>query len=201
MISKKLDLTKAKIIVDGNSLTVFAGVNLSDKLAANPLLSGATFVSFGVSGQSTPQMIADQQSQVIGSFDPQRTNVVVALEMGNHISVNGVNGTAAHTSYKQYCLNIRAVGGLVVACTGFDRRNTNGSEPTVRPELRVANTLMRSQWPGYANTLVDAARIQPAVFDNAENREYWPDGVHYNSASYDRFAGYVASAIYRLTIA
>jgi lysophospholipase L1-like esterase len=200
VLSRKLDFSKVKIIVDGNSLTVFGGANLSDKLAASPLLTGATFATFGVSGQTTPQMIDDQQAQVIAAFDSTRTNILVVVEGGNHIRVDGVTGTVAHNSYKQYCLNIRAAGGLVIACSAFDRRNSDGSEPNVRPELRVANDLMRAQWPGYANAFVDAARIQPAIFDNSENREYWPDGVHYNPATYDRFAGYVASAISRLTV-
>jgi hypothetical protein len=200
MLAKKLDMSKVKIIVDGNSLTVYGGVNLSAKLASNPLLTGATFATFGVSGQTTIQMLSDQQSQIIGSFDPQRTNIVVPLEMGNHIKIDNVDGIVSHTSYKQYCLNIRSAGGLVIACTAFDRRSIDNSEPNVRPQLRVANTLMRSQWPGYANAFVDAVSIQAAVFDNAENREYWPDGVHYNPATYDRFAAYVAEAISRIVI-
>jgi hypothetical protein len=197
---KKIDLTKTKVIVDGNSLTVYGSVNLSDKLAANALLTGATFATFGVSGQTTAQMLADQQSQIIAAFDPARANVLVVLEMGNHISVSSVSGTTAHDSYKQYCLNIRAAGGLVVACSGFDRRNSDNSEPQVRPGLRVANDLMRAQWPSYANAFVDSPKIQAAVFDNAENREYWPDGVHYTPATYGRFAGYIAEAISRIVI-
>lgn len=196
---KKLDLSRVKVIVDGNSLTVYGGANLSDKLAANPLLAGATFASFGVSGQTTVQMIADQQSQIIGSFDLNRTNIVVALEMGNHIYVDGVTGVQAHTAYKQYGDKVRASGGKFVACSAFDRNyNVGAPTPAVRIGINQANVLMRNQWPGYANAFVDAQIIDPAIFDNADNTTYWPDGVHYTPVAYDIFAGYVASAIAKI---
>lgn len=195
LISKKLDMANCKIIVDGNSLTVYSGVNLHDKIKANLLTSEATCVGFGVSGQTTAQMIADQQAQVIAAFDPAKTNIVVALEIGNHIYVDGVTGTTAHASYKQYGLSIRAAGGKFIACTAFDRNSVATPNPAVRTGINIANNLMRDQWPGYANALVDAQRWLPAVFDNAENLGYWPDGVHYAPFAYDKFAQYCAEVI------
>lgn len=199
ILQRKLAMATAKIIVDGNSLTVYSSVNLSDKLAANPLLAGATFATFGVSGQTTAQMLADQQAQIIGAFDGSKTNIVVALEMGNHIAVDGVTGAQAHTSYKQYGNAVEVAGGKFVACTAFDRNyNVGAPTPAVRTGINIANNLMRDQWPGYAHAFVDAQSIQPAIFNNADNKGYWLDGVHYEPFAYNLFAGYVAEAISKI---
>ena len=192
-------MANCKIIVDGNSLTVYGGVNLHDKIKANPLTSAATCVGFGVSGQTTAQMIADQQSQIIAAFDPAKKNIVIALELGNHISVDSVTGAVAHASYRQYGQAIRAAGGKFIACTAFDRNSVASPNPSVRTGINIANNLMRDQWPGYANALVDVQRWLSAVFDNAENRGYWPDGVHYEPFAYDLFANYCAYTISKLS--
>ncbi len=198
LISKRLNMADCKIIVDGNSLTIWGGVNLQDKIKANLLTSAATCVGFGVGGQTTAQMISDQQSQIIAAFDPAKTNIVVALELGNHIALGGITGAVAHSSYKQYGQAIRAAGGKFVACTAFDRNSAANPNPAVRTGINIANNLMRDQWPGYANAMVDAQKWLPAVFDNADNRGYWADGIHYDNVAYDLFAEYCAETIAKL---
>jgi hypothetical protein len=196
-----IDLTKTQIVVDGNSLVGWQGSKLSDKLAA--LLPGVITLDFGVSGQSTVAMLADQLTQVISAFDANKKHkVLVVLEGGNHIDGGGATAIAAHDTYREYCLNARAAGALVVACSIFDRNRlpTSPAYVAARVRMREFNALMRVSWPGYASTFVDSARIQPAVFDNAENLGYWPDGVHYEPVAYSLYAKYVATAISRITI-
>jgi lysophospholipase L1-like esterase len=197
----KIDLNQTQILVDGNSLTVWEGTNLSDKLSV--LLPGAVTLNFGVSGQTTTSMLTDQATEVLASLDPgKKHKIIVALEGGNDIDGNGLSGLAAHNNYKQYCLNARQAGCLVVACSIFDRNRLPSTPAYVaaRGRMRDFNALMRLQWAGYANSFVDSAKIQPAVFDNAENLGFWPDGVHYDPVTYNRFAAYVAEAIRRLVI-
>jgi hypothetical protein len=177
-----LDLTTPglKIIGDGNSIT--AGQSHITELGLRePFKSQETVIyNFGVAGQTTQQMIADFDAEVLPfiTFDPP--TILIALEFGNQIGANSVvqsDAQKAFDLFADYCYRARSAGAYVVACTAHPRIRIAGNVPTYSAQLREANQLLRNGWRAFADAIFDCRTIPEFA---KVNRRWCPDDVHPN---------------------
>lgn len=170
----------SKILCDGNSIT--AGQSHATELATHePFKSAQTqILNFGVSGQTTAQMLSDASSQVDPEIVPNKT-IVIALEIGNHIFF-GASAREAVDTFWEYCEGRRAAGAYVVACTLHTRWQATATLPSKAQylaELDQANTLLRQEWRGRADALFDCRTVPECTVMSSR---YFPDYIHPNRA-------------------
>jgi lysophospholipase L1-like esterase len=177
-ITDYLDLATPglKIICDGNSIT--AGQSHATELAfREPFLTNSTVIhNFGVGGQTTEQMLADMNTEVIPliTFDPP--TIVIVLEFGNSIT-GGATPQRAFELFSEYCTRCRSAGAYVVACTAHPRNKQGSGVVQFSDDIKTANQLLRDRWRGIADAIFDVRTI-PQLAN--VTRQYFPDDVHPN---------------------
>src|SRR6478735_900576 len=183
-------LTNSIIVCDGNSLTAGQGSsNVLTKSYPAVLASlapfstnGTVIYNKGVSAQTTLQMTADGTTDIDPLYNNRFTSIVIAWEGGNDIYFNG-NATTAYTNYVAYMEARRAKGFRTVAftCTPRNQTTSFGDNPTnYNIKLNTFNNLVRTNWPSFADFLVD-----PAVDSRLQGYSptyYNVDGVHFTDA-------------------
>src|SRR5712692_1424298 len=191
-----------EILCDGNSLTAGGGVSLpgdSYPYQLNRFLMTlgvkALVQNFGVSGQTTLTMLANAHAQIDPLFNPKfNVNVVVAWEGTNHLYF-GATGQQAYQSLVQYCLGRRAAGFRVLILTVLPRGNP-GVPVTFETDRNFVNTALRTNWPQFADGLVDVA-ADPRFQDVTNGTYYSWDQVHLNDTGYQIVAQQVGAAVLR----
>lgn len=201
--AKRLDLTGAKYVADGNSLTFGQGSTGGQSFPAQlATLLGTAVTNRGVNGQTTPQMISDASSQIDASFQAG-LNVLVVAEVRNHISTG--NGSV---SVRQ------AVNSLWSYCDGRRAAATAAGKPlrivvwNIMPALLTtstlglvtlnemfvqANALMAAEWRAHANRYVDTRQDQRLLDPN--DTTYFTDKLHLTNLGYSIVAQMVYAAI------
>lgn len=105
------DITNANYVLDGNSYTVWNGPSntaLKQLEAMSPFSSnGSTFTNFGVSGQTTGNMLSDQYSQVLPALEPGVVNFLIIEEGGNDLGNSPCRVDTAMARMRRYCTNAR----------------------------------------------------------------------------------------------
>jgi lysophospholipase L1-like esterase len=200
-VSVPLNLTNVKIVADGNSYVQGNGYTpfSSYIMQQSPFTTnGATMANFGVGGQTTQQMLADQSSQVLSLYTSGRANILLVCEGGNDIYYHG-DAAAAVAAMKNYCNNARAVGFRVIVTTTIPRDQTTafGDNPTSYNAKLVAynNGLIAD------NSFYDAL-IRPdleTIFSSYTAGGYDADKVHPNSTGQQKLATLYRAAILSLT--
>src|SRR5712692_7390936 len=189
-----------EILCDGNSLTDGAGALSAANSYPRQLdrflttLGAKVLVQdLGVSSQTTLDMLAKAHTQIDPLFNPKfNVNVVVAWEGTNQLYF-GATGQQAYQSLVQYCVGRRAAGFRVLILTLLPRGNSSVAFETDR---NFVNTALRTNWPQFADGLVDVAA--DTRFQDVTNRTYYSwDQVHLNDTGYQIVAQQVGAAVLR----
>jgi lysophospholipase L1-like esterase len=202
LASVPLALANANIICDGNSLTIGqGGTPYPTQLAGLAPFStnGAAFSNIGVGGQTTPDMAADYDSQVVALYNAgKQNNIYVCWEGINHLYYNATT-TQAYEAIRDLCLRARMTGFYVVVGTLTPRSNS-GTPADFETKRQEVNTLLRSNWRTFAGELADFAadaRIGDAG-DELDTTYYTSDKVHLNTTGYGVVAAIVKDTLLRL---
>jgi len=183
------------VIFDGNSMT--AEASSSYPSTAFDLLSGTWFYrNFGVSGQTTIEMIADGVDQIDSLYSAAfSNNVVVYWEVTNDLKL-GATRADAQARMVTYCQARQAAGFKVVVGTILPREQV-GTPETFEADRIAINTYIRENYTDFADVVADVAgdsRIGDAG-DCNDTTYYNADKVHMVDAGYAIVAGIVATAI------
>lgn len=195
--AKFIDFANTGIVLDGNSLFDFidAASNLAEynKIGA----PGVSRTNFGVSGQTTLNMIADAATQVDPVYAPNK--VLIVWEARNHLYFGGTS-QAVKEAIRDYCLARQQVGWRVVilSCTkavnDFSINGTNFA--TFDQAIDDFNLWLRANWRDFADSFCDAAIIPELVDYN--NSTIFYDGIHLNALGYSYLVPEINKAIKRI---
>jgi lysophospholipase L1-like esterase len=191
-------LHNAKIICDGNSLTQGMDRPATDypqqlKQRLNDAGYAVQVVNLGVSVQTTAHMLNDAVRQVDRLYAPDRLNLLIAMEGGNHIYF-GATPQVAYMTFAKYCMARREAGYQVIAIDTFPR--ANGYPPgydrvdVYAADLLEYNRLIRGNWRDFADHYFDA-RLALPEFDLGSTY-YLPDRIHPNAQGNARLAAKLA---------
>ena len=201
-----INLTNAIIVCDGNSLTYgYQSSNPPTTGYPNVMhglvpfnTNGATIYNFGVSSQTTGDMLSDVATQVYPLYSSSVTSIVVAYEIGNDIYFNG-RVDSAEARFQRYCLGVKAVGFKVVVVTLTPRDQTTafGDSPsTYQGKIDAINTWLRANYLSFADAIAD---LQADSRFTTYNTTYFNgDKVHYTDAGYAAMADIIKTAILSL---
>lgn len=198
--------SSTNIIWDGNSFLVDTLLDsntdrimpMADMLMDIPQTSGATFQNFGVSGQTTEQMLSDQSTQIFPAFIAGKRNILIVLEGLNDV-IQGADPAAAAARLKQYCtqartyadansidLDIVLIGPTPVDYTEFGTVTTStpGGETADQLTASMATlyATLKSDYSTYAQGFVDLRAL--TAFSGAMLQAYSGEGIHPNSPGY-----------------
>jgi lysophospholipase L1-like esterase len=182
-----------KIVVDGNSYTVGypSYTSFADIIATH---YAVTVTNFGVSGQTTNEMLADEYSQVLPTFDATKLNILLVVEGGNDIYYWG-DVDSAVARYIRYAAIAKAAGFKVIASTTIPRDQTTafGDNPTqYNAKLSEFNTKLIANYNKFDRLIrPDTA----AIFQSYTSGGYHSDYVHPNQTGQQKFADLFISAI------
>jgi lysophospholipase L1-like esterase len=161
------------IIADGNSYVSGNGhIPFTDYLKPS-----AHVLNFGVGGQTTLQMLADQRKQVLPNFHPGKKNILIVIEGGNDIFFHG-SVDSAYLHYKAYCLAAKAVGFKVIASTTIPRLQPSEFGDNIacfNEKMKEFNARLVSDPTFYS------AKIRPdtcVAFRSFTSPGYDRDGIH-----------------------
>ena len=192
-------LDNVNIIADGNSyVNGFISPSFPEYIiAAEPFASnGATMLNVGVSGQTTPQMIADQASQVLSQYNGSVNNILLVVEGGNDIYFNGSVSNAI-TNMGTYCNAAMAVGFKVIVSTTIPReQNTSFGDTESQFNVKLAdfNTAL------VASNFYDGI-IRPdleSIFSTYTSGGYNADHIHPNATGQQKLRDLFITAINNL---
>lgn len=187
-------ITSGIVIYDGNSMTD-GSLSIYPQTATN-LLTGSWFhYNFGVSGQTTIEMIEDGVAQIDSIYDATASaNVVVFWEVTNDLKL-GATREDAQARMVTYCQARQLAGFKVVVGTILPRTQV-GLPETFEADRIAINAYIRESYATFADAVADVAgdsRIGDAGDSN--DTTYYTDGVHMTTAGYNIVAGIVAAAI------
>jgi hypothetical protein len=192
-----------KLVIDGNSHTVYwnektnrvAQYNLWSKTNATEV------VSFGVSGQTTTQMLSDIATQIAGAYNGAYSkNVLIVYEITNEMFVGNKTVKVALDSMKSYVTKAKSYGYKVYVKKSF-LRNPSGTRyntnTTANLGVDSVNSALDTNYVGATGILpVDATHYikrsdypSDAAYNTActallTNSSYFYDGVHLTEAGY-----------------
>lgn len=118
------------IYFDGNSLTLGNGSTSGLTYPKQTLdLLGKTFVgsNLGVSGQTTTQMTADRDTQILSNFSEWSRSIVIAWELTNEIAGGSLSATQIYNNMVSYCQGLIDRGFKVICLTCLPR-SSGGNE-------------------------------------------------------------------------
>lgn len=198
----------AKLLVcDGNSLTAGSQSTTGyDYPCQLQTLVGTEYevVSFGVSSQTTADMIADAAGQVDPLYSSSNAgNWCVMWEGTNDIFFDASSATA-YANIVDYCEDRRAAGYKVAVGTIMPRGNWPGAstipgdaaakEAEFEVRRAAVNADIRANWSSFADAIVDIAADDR--FDDYNDTTYFAaDKVHLNDTGYGVVAALVQSAL------
>jgi hypothetical protein len=189
------------IVFDGNSITEGAGLGVSGIFPSQVVSNyypGATHwfkKVLAVGGDTTSNMILRARSTDRYYHPRNSTNILCAWEVSNELAF-GVSTNAAYSNYVYYCSQRKATGWKVLAFTVMPRQNGGATFETDR--LNV-NTLIRSNYLNFADSLVDVATNGfLGCTLCADTNTYFNGGTHLTAAGHTIVANLVTNAIDKL---
>lgn len=132
-----------KLVIDGNSHTVYWNEkgNRTDQYTLWAKTLGTEVVNFGVSGQTTTQMLSDQASQITPAYNGSYAkNVLIVYEITNDMNVGGKTTAQAITNMTTYVTAAKLAGFKVYVKKQFCRQAPNsGAGLTTYPTTTAWN--------------------------------------------------------------
>lgn len=196
-VIKTAPIGRINLVMDGNSLTASG---YFPQLVYTDLVSlGYTVMmqNYGVGGQTTEQMLADDRTVDIAENLNAYKNIIHVWEGSNELYFNATAITT-YNNIVTYCKRRRAAGFQVIVGTLTPRIFT--LTPVTQEADRLAvNANIRSNWRSFADGISDMG-ADPIVgnYDYCLNTAYFADGVHYTAAGYTIVADIVSKAIRKL---
>ena len=208
----------SQMVADGNSLTSGMGstggltypaqlVTLLIDAVTPQVFATPTVTTYGVSGQTTPQMTADAVAQIDSLVFPSDAvavsdNVLLAWEGTNDLFVNGASAATAYANLVTYCTARRAAGWKVIIGTLLPRADV-GTPATFEADRQTVNTLLRQHWREFADALMDVG-ADPYIGQAGQTTNatyYAADLVHMTNAGYARVAAIAKDSYLRIAAA
>jgi lysophospholipase L1-like esterase len=212
-----IDLTGAKLICDGNSLT--KGDHASNELTTSyPAILqglvnsyGATVYNKGVNGQTTQQMEADAATDIYPLFASGVENILIPYEGGNDFYFNNIDATTTYNHLVTYCNNARAAAIaagkrlkiIIVTIPYRDAQFVNSgysssgkSDADYNTQRLAVNALIMANFPTFADGVFDIAShsgFTQSTF--LTGGYYYLDRIHQNDAGYSYFANQLLPVI------
>jgi len=184
---------KSLIVFDGNSMTD-ATYSSYPATTVAALTDTWTSQNFGVSGQTTIEMIADAAAQIDVLYDTNMLkNVVVFWEVANDLYF-GATRADAQARMVQYCQARQAAGWKVVVLTLLPRSKFDTL--TYEDDRTAINSYIRANYATFADAVADVAG-DSRIGDNGDcdDTTYYTDGCHMTTAGYNIVAEIVAATI------
>lgn len=160
-------------------------------------LGGILAANYGVSGQTTQQMIADMATQLPPHLANDRPNVLCAMEIRNDITQNNLTGRQALDNFWTYCDNARVQGWKVVAVAPLPVDTSTQQGIDVNTAITDAYNLMLTEWTDHADAFVDI-RVIPGLQD-VNNATYYSTFAHPNALGSSLIASAVLKEISRFS--
>jgi len=193
-----------KLVLDGNSITYgldgdFTGIlqsQLNTALTNLQITDTISLVNYAVSGQTTPNMITDEATQIYPAYNSAvKKTIFFGWETFNHLRLDDtVTAAQAYDSIKLYFNNLKnnvEVNSIRISATPPPDMY-NGSDPAFNPprattRLNDTATLMRSGIISGDLPIHALADIRADTAYNPSNSSYSSDGVHPNTTGYTNF--------------
>lgn len=168
-----------QIVLDGNSHTVYWFAQMYRTIQYNTILSEWKYINFGVSGQTTAQMLSDYSSQVAPVYNSSYSrNIYIPVEVTNDL-YSGATLDQAKDNYHDLCSTAQVTGWEVYAVP-IMCRNYSGNTGRTQTQFNLVvddfNEWLVSNYTSFADTLVP---VNAATFIWRSN--YASDGA-YNTA-------------------
>ncbi len=185
--------TNSYVLLVGDSLTAGGGPNCCNGTTIADYISlsqTANIMSMGVTGSTLVQM-----SEEIAGLAPRRSlglyNVMV-IWGGTNDCTAGATPAQALQSYAGAARTARAAGWKVVIASMTDRPGSCGT--TFKDAF---NTLLRAQWPQFADAFADLGADSHIGVDgtNTNTTYFSTDNLHLTSTGYQTAAGIFSTAI------
>lgn len=203
--SNGADNQTINLIFDGNSLVRGFGVvrPFSDYVAQRMATTGRKIAvsNYGVDGQTTANMIADQATQILPLYHPKlNKNILVVWEAANDLYY-GASVDQAFKNLQTYCSAARNKGFKVCLLTVLP--NSGAGSPTgvnFYQAYQELNTRIRNASNAIADVIADVASDTRIGTVGAENDTayYLTDKTHLNDAGYQIVANIVHQSIQNL---
>lgn len=198
-----IDTISPLFIFDGDSMTVGIGADTGyDYPSQVQGLLGLTaaYQNLGRSSTTVLDMSSDASTRIDPKYSNSRvTNIVNLMGGTNDLAVENVDATTTYNRIVSYLQARRAAGFKVIVNTILPRSAAaiyNITEQTFESERQTVNSLIRANWPTFADGISDIASnsiIGPA--GASDNTTYYYDRVHMTGTGYGIVASYVTAAI------
>jgi len=193
---KFLNLNNAHLIGDGNSYMAGHGYApaISYLMGMEPFNSnGATMVNFGVGGQSTQDMLADQATQVLPAMQPGVVNLFLIMEGGNDLYY-GRTPQQALANTKTYCRNIKNIAAqnnidawvLIYNLIPRNQPDINGTVADFNTNMESYNLLISGDTSNDWDEVIDL-KNEP-LFSAYNAGGYDADEIHPNGTGQEQMA-------------
>ena len=179
------------IICDGNSLTYSYDLpsdsSYPSKLQGlSPFNSnGSTVFNYGVSGQSTVDMLNDYSSQIAPLYNANQNSILITWELTNDLYNTGNTDTVINRMVR-YCQAGQATGFKVIVMTGIARKiagTTSGgdNQSSFNSKMATINTYLKTNFASFADEIV---ALDETFTDFNDTGKYLADGVHLSGPGY-----------------
>ena len=201
----RFNLQYLNLVADGNSYVHGDNAQMAGAYTPFPELiaqsepfqvRNTTVLNFGVGGQTTPQMLTDQTSQVLSKYNANKPSILLVVEGGNDIYYNS-NVQQAVTNMINYCANARAVGFRVLTSTLIKRDQASGTDTALQYNNKLAayNTLLLSSASSFDGII--RPDLEP-IFQSFTAGGYDVDRIHPNQVGQQKIADLFAALIENL---
>lgn len=179
------------IVCDGNSLTygydLISDSSYPTKLSQrSPYNSNGSSVSnYGVSGQSTIDMLNDYSSQIAPLYNANQNSILIAWELTNDLYNTGNTDTVINRIVR-YCEGGQATGFKVIVMTGIARKITGtttggDNQSSFNSKMSTINTYLKTNFASFADEIV---ALDETFTDFNDTGKYLADGVHLSGPGY-----------------
>lgn len=195
-------LSNLNIVADGNSYVAGNGYTPFPTyiIQTAPFsTNGSSMQNFGVGGQTTPNMLSDQATQILPSYVAGKTNILLVVEGGNDILKNGSVANAV-TNMITYCQNAIKANFKVITATCI-RRGQDGAVWYGDSEIVFNQKLLQYNASILNYSYCFHGIIRPELDDlflNYYSNGYDADHVHPNVMGQKRYADLFIAAINKL---
>lgn len=172
-----------KIVIDGNSHTQYWNEKVNRTLQYNLNAKSIEFVNYGISGQTTTQLLSDETTQIVPAYNSGYSkNGLVVYEMTNDMQA-GKTVKQAIDSMKKYVSIAKAAGYTVFVKKQFCRLNPgSGGGVVTYPNVTKWNLAVDTVNSMLDTNAVHADYILPVDATHFIARSGYASDAAYNTA-------------------
>ena len=172
-----------QIVLDGNSHTTMFMGKVFRMIQYNTIGDTLKYTNFGVSGQTTTQMLSDEATQIGGAYSSSfRKNILIIYEISNDMNA-GVTEQQAIANCSTYVYNAHQYGYWVAVKKQFCRKNpTSGAGLTTYPNATSWNLAVNQANIDIDNGATGADAILPVDITHFIPRSNYATDAAYNTA-------------------